>query len=70
MKNIKKIRATISALLICVTALAGCGSEPVQDDLINYINNQLPRISLIYIPVTRLFRNTTIMEQQMMKVAM
>lgn len=43
---------TISALLICVTALAGCGSDPVQDDLINYINNQLPAIATLEDKVT------------------
>jgi len=41
----KKIMATISALLICVSVLTGCGkADPVQDDLLNYINNQMPAI--------------------------
>lgn len=41
----KKIMATISALLICVSVLTGCGkADPVQDDLINYINNQMPTV--------------------------
>ncbi|EPR11733.1 hypothetical protein [Ruminiclostridium papyrosolvens] len=47
MKKVKNIMASISALLICVTVLAGCGSDPVQDDLINYINNQLPTIATL-----------------------
>jgi len=38
----KKIMTTISALLICVTVLAGCGSDPIQADLLNYVNNQVP----------------------------
>lgn len=41
----KKIMATISALLICVIMLTGCGkADPVQDDLLNYINNQMPTV--------------------------
>lgn len=52
MKNIKNIMATLSALLICVTVLAGCGSDPVQDDLINYINNQVPTIAALEEKVT------------------
>lgn len=39
----KKILAIISILLISVTMLIGCGkTDPVQEDLINYINNQMP----------------------------
>ena len=52
MKNMKNIIAVISALLICVTVLAGCGSDPVQEDLINYINNQLPDIAALEKKVT------------------
>ena len=52
MKRMKNIVATIAALLICVTALAGCGSDPVQDDLINYINKQLPTIAALEEKVT------------------
>ncbi len=52
MKKMKSIMSTISALLICVTVLAGCGSDPVQDDLINYINNQLPTIAKLEEKVT------------------
>lgn len=38
----RKVMATVSTLLICVAVLAGCGKvDPVQDDLINYLNNQL-----------------------------
>lgn len=48
----KKIMASISALLICITVLAGCGADPVQDDLINYINNQLPTIATLEKKVT------------------
>ncbi|QNU68723.1 hypothetical protein EHE19_002935 [Ruminiclostridium herbifermentans] len=48
----RNIIAIISALLICVTALVGCGSDPVQDDLINYINNQLPEIASLETKVT------------------
>lgn len=48
----KNIMATLSALLICVTVLVGCGSDPVQDDLINYINNQLPAIATLEEKVT------------------
>ena len=44
--------ATLLALLICITALAGCGSDPVQDDLINYINNQLPALATLEEKVT------------------
>ncbi len=55
MKKMKNIMATISALLICVTVLAGCGSDPVQDDLINYINNQLPTIATLEKKVTSEF---------------
>lgn len=42
----------ISALLICVTMLTACGSDPVQDDLINYINNQVPAIAELESKVT------------------
>lgn len=52
MKKMRNIIAIISALLICVTALVGCGSDPVQDDLINYINNQLPEIASLETKVT------------------
>lgn len=48
----KKIMATISALLVCITVLSGCGSDPVQDDLINYINNQVPTIATLEKKVT------------------
>ena len=41
----KKVIATISTILIFATVLAGCGkSDPIQDDLINYINNQVPTV--------------------------
>jgi len=41
----KKVLATISILLISVTMLIGCGkTDPVQEDLINYINNQMPTL--------------------------
>ncbi len=52
MKNMKNIMVTISVLLIYVTVLAGCGSDPVQDDLINYINNQVPTIAALEEKVT------------------
>lgn len=48
----KKIMGIITALLICVTALTACGSDPVQDDLINYINNQVPAIAELENKVT------------------
>lgn len=41
----KKVMAILSTVLISVTVLAGCAkADPVQDDLINYINNQLPAL--------------------------
>lgn len=41
----KKILAMISIFLISVTMLIGCGkTDPVQEDLINYINNQMPTL--------------------------
>lgn len=41
----KKVMATILTCVICVTVLTGCGkSNPIQEDLINYINNQLPTV--------------------------
>lgn len=41
----KKGLATIAILLISVTMLIGCGkTDPVQEDLINYINNQMPTL--------------------------
>ncbi len=41
----KKIITTISILVMCVAMLTGCGkADPVQEDLINYINKQLPTI--------------------------
>lgn len=52
MRKMKNIITTILALLIFVTVLAGCGSDPVQDDLINYINNQLPAIATLEKKVT------------------
>lgn len=42
----KKLFATISILLISVTMLIGCGkADPVQEDLINYMNKQMPTVS-------------------------
>jgi hypothetical protein len=38
----KKIALTIATLMICAAAMVGCGSDPVADDLINYINNEVP----------------------------
>lgn len=32
------------SLFICVAALAGCASDPVQEDLISYINKQVPTL--------------------------
>ncbi len=48
----KKIMVIISALLICFTMLTACGSDPVQDDLINYINNQVPAMAVLENKVT------------------
>lgn len=48
----KKFIVTIVALLMCVAMLAGCGSDPVQDDLINYINNQVKPIAELENKVT------------------
>lgn len=42
----KKVIATISTLLVCVTMLTGCG-DPVGDDIVNYVNNQIkPLVAL------------------------
>lgn len=42
---IKKVMATILTLIICVIVLISCGkANPVQEDLINYINTQLPTV--------------------------
>lgn len=42
---IKKVLAAISTFLMCITMLIGCGkSDPVQEDLINYINNEKPTL--------------------------
>ncbi len=57
----KKVIATISALLICVTALAGCG-DPVQEDLKNYINNQLPAVLTLTNTVTTKYTDMTKVE--------
>ncbi|SHH96612.1 hypothetical protein [Desulfosporosinus lacus] len=41
----RKGLATIAILLISITMLIGCGkTDPVQEDLINYINNQMPTL--------------------------
>jgi len=41
----KKIITTISVLVMCVAMLTGCGkADPVQEDLINYINKQVPTL--------------------------
>jgi len=41
----KKFMSTILAVLICSTVLIGCGkSDPIQEDLINYINVEIPTI--------------------------
>lgn len=48
----KKILATILTLFICISMLAGCGTDPVQDDLINYINNQIKPIGELENKVT------------------
>ncbi len=38
--------STALLLLTCI-ALAGCASDPVQDDLIHYINNEMPRVAAL-----------------------
>ncbi|WP_461206824.1 hypothetical protein [Clostridium sp. DL1XJH146] len=38
---LKKIIMTILTLAIGMAVLTGCSSDPVQDDLINYINNEV-----------------------------
>jgi hypothetical protein len=56
----KKIMATISTLLLCVVVLAGCGkADPVQDDLINYINKQLPALVELENKVTTQYEAST-----------
>ncbi len=39
----KRIWITLLALVMCMSVLTGCG-DPVQEDLINYINNQVPTL--------------------------
>lgn len=39
-----KIMSIIAALALSFTVLSGCGSDPIQDDLTNYVNNQLPAV--------------------------
>lgn len=39
----KKIWITLLILAMCMSVLTGCG-DPVQEDLINYINNQVPTL--------------------------
>jgi len=47
---------TISTLLIFATVLTGCGkADPVQEDLINYLNNQLPPLTDLAVKVTSEF---------------
>lgn len=55
----KKIIATISILLVCFTMLIGCSKDPVQEDLINYINNQLPTIVELESKVTKEYEAST-----------
>jgi hypothetical protein len=41
----KKLMSTILILLMCATVLIGCGkTDPVKEDLLNYINKQLPTL--------------------------
>lgn len=57
---IKKIMVTISTLLIFVTVLTGCGkADPVQEDLINYLNNQLPTLAELAVKATSEFEAAT-----------
>jgi hypothetical protein len=46
MMDIKKKNLFFNLIFLVFTTLLlnGCGSDPVQDDLINYINNQVPKI--------------------------
>jgi len=56
----KKVIATISTVLIFATVLAGCGkSDPVQDDLLNYINNQVPTVVDLEKKVATEYASTT-----------
>ncbi|WP_461206825.1 hypothetical protein [Clostridium sp. DL1XJH146] len=38
---LKKMLVVISTVVLGVVMLTACGSDPVQDDLINYINNEV-----------------------------
>lgn len=39
-----KVFNVITSLALVFTPLTGCGSDPVADDLTNYVNNQMPAI--------------------------
>ncbi len=55
---IKKIMATISTLLILTAVLTGCG-DPVADDMIDYVNNQMKPLAELQSKVAKEFSTAT-----------
>ncbi len=41
----KKLLSIILLAAVALTVFGGCGADPLQDDLINYINNQIPALT-------------------------
>jgi len=56
----KKVIATISTLLICFTMLTGCGTDPLQADILNYNNNQVPTLVELENKVTTEYAAATV----------
>lgn len=56
----KKVMSIVSILLFCFTVLTGCGKDdPVQKDLINYINNEVSILAELENKVTTEYAATT-----------
>jgi len=52
-----KIISTIALFAITLTMLAGCGTDPVQDDITDYINNQMPAVAILEGNVNKSFNS-------------
>lgn len=55
----KKILAVTMMICLLIPTLAGCFSDPVQDDLLNYINKEIPTVRTLENSVSKMYTDIT-----------